>query len=123
MYLEQYALTLLASVSGVDLNTATPTALYTVPTGFYCVIDHMRVRAASTSLTTASASSGFNSAAYNDVIADGAMTELTASDLHKKRDAKAGAKIGAAGNVLYWQNNTLQGAAATATVDVFGYLF
>lgn len=112
----------LATVTGVDMNTATPTALYTVPTGRSVIITSVTVHNASTSLTTASYSFGFNSAAFNNVIADATHTELTGSTLYTILNAKAGAKVGVAADVLKVLMNTLQGGAATTTMDVFGYL-
>lgn len=122
--LNKHALSLLASISGVDMNTATPTALYTVPPGVSgCIITHVVVRGASISLTTASYSFGFNDASYNDVIANGTHTELTGNTLYTNLVAKIGAKIGVAGDILKALMNTLQGAPATAIMDVYGYLF
>lgn len=112
----------LASVSGVDMNTATPTTLFTVPAGVSCIIERVVVRNASTSLTTASYSFGFNSATYNDVIADATHTELTGNTLYTILSAKIGAKRGAAADVFKVLMNVLQGGAATATIDVYGYL-
>jgi hypothetical protein len=113
----------LATVTGVGMNTATATSLYTVPAGRTCVVTRVVVRAASVSLTTASYSFGFTGPAYNDVIADAAHTELTGSTLYVILTPKAGAKVGAAGETFKVLMNTLQGAAATTTMDVFGYLF
>lgn len=115
--------TLLASVSSVNLNTATPTTLYTVPAGKSAIINKVVMRLASTSLTTVSWSIGFNSASFNDVIANATHTELTGATLYSVLAAKAGAKVGAAADVLKLLANTLQGGAATATVDVYGYLY
>lgn len=121
--LNNNALTLLGSTASVDMNTATATTLYTVPPGKSCIISHVVVRAASTSLTTASYSFGFNSASFNDVIANATHTELTGSTLYTILSAKAGATRGAAGDAFKVLMNTLQGGAATTTIDVFGYLF
>ncbi len=121
--LNKRAIKLLATVAAVDLNTATPTLLYSVPADANgCVITHVVVRDASTSLTTASWSVGFNSAAFNDVIADATHVELTGATLYTALVAKAGAALGVASAALKLLANTLQGGAATATVDVFGYL-
>lgn len=114
---------LLSSTAGVDLNTATPSTLYTVPVGKSAVITKIVIRLASASLTTASISFGFNSAAFNDVIANATHTELTGNTLYTVLQAKAGAKIGAAGDVLKVLANTLQGGAATVTISVYGYLY
>lgn len=121
--------TLLATVAGVNLNSATANTLYTVPASVNgiavngCVITKVVHRNASTSLTTASWSVGFNSASFNDVIADATHTELTGSTLYTRLVAKAGATRGVAGDVLKLLANTLQGGAATITVDIFGYLY
>lgn len=115
--------TLLASNAAVNLNTATATTIYTVATGKSAVITRVLIRLASTSLTTVSFSVGFNSAAFNDVIADATHTELTGNTLFTMLVAKAGAKIGTSTQLLKLLCNTLQGAAATATVEVFGVLF
>jgi hypothetical protein len=121
--LNQNALTRLATVDLVDMNSGTAQTLYTVPTGKTCIISHIVVRKASTSLTTASYSFGFNSASFNDVIANATHTELTGNTLFTNLIAKVGAKIGNAADVLKILLNTLQGGAATVSIDVYGYLF
>lgn len=121
--LNQNAITLLATVAGVDMNTATPQALYTVPVGKSAIIDHVVVRLASISLTTASYSFGWTSATFNDVIADATHTSLTGNTLYSIIPAKVGALVGVAGAVFKIILNVLQGAPATVTIDVFGYLF
>jgi len=113
---------LLKTTNLVDLNTATPTALYTVPTGYIAIPTRVVIRNASTSLTTVSFSIGFNSAAFNNVVADATHTELTGATLYTILAAKAGATRGAAGDVLKLLCNTLQGGAATCSVDTFGYI-
>lgn len=115
--------TLLQSNAAVDLNTATASTIYTVPSGKSAVITRVVMRLASTSLTTVSWSVGFNSASFNDVIANATHTELTGNTLFSIIAAKTGAKIGTTTQLLKLLCNTLQGGAATATVDVFGYLY
>lgn len=121
--LELNTITLLASVAGVDLNTATANTLYTVPTGRNAVIAYCVIRNVSTSLTTVSFSIGWNSATFNNVIADATHTELTGNTLYTILSAKIGATRGVAGDVLKLLDNILQGGAATCTVDVYGYLY
>lgn len=114
--------TFLQTANLVDMNTATPTTLFTV--GQFSsgvVITKVVVRNASTSLTTASFSFGWNSASYNDVVANATHTELTGSTLMTILAPKTGAKIGVAADNLKIQLNTLQGSAATVSVDVYGY--
>lgn len=121
--LRENSITRLSTTSSVDMNTATATTLFTVPTGKSCIVTHIVIRSASTSLTTASYSFGFNSASFNDVIANATHTELTGSTLYTVLSAKVGATRGAAADILKVLMNTLQGGAATTTIDVFGYLY
>jgi hypothetical protein len=114
---------LLGSVAAVNLNTSTPTDLYTVPTGKTALIMFFVLRLASTSLTTVSLSIGWNSATYNDVLANATHTELTGNTLFTLLNSKVGAAIGTAGQVLKILCNTLQGGAATCTIEVWGYLY
>lgn len=114
---------LLQSNAGVNLNTATEQPLYTVPVGRSCIITFIVVRNASTSLTLASYSAGFNTGTDTNVIANATHTELTGSTLYTKINPINGAAVGTAGQILNLKNNTLQGGAATVTIDVFGYLF
>jgi hypothetical protein len=113
----------LSTVDAVDLNTATNQLLYTVPTGKTCVITRICQRNASISLTTNSHSIGWTSAAYADVVANATHTGLTGPTLAAWLVLiVAGIKMGTAGQPLYLKNNTNQGAAATASFDVFGIL-
>lgn len=112
----------LATVAGVNLNTTNKTTLYTVPTGYSCIINHVVVRAASTSLTTASFGFGFD-ASGADVVASATHTALTGPTLYERIEAKAGAKIGAAADAFGVKCATPQGAAATVTIDVYGSLY
>jgi hypothetical protein len=116
--------TLLATVKNVDMNTATATTLFTVPTGRTVTITKVIVRNASTSLTTASWSYGFSSPTYNDVIADATHTGLVNTQFQSVLPAKDAAVQGLAGSGLSTFKvimNTLQGGAATTTMDVYGY--
>lgn len=116
------AVSVLKTTNLVDLNTATPTTLYTVPTGFQAVVTRCIFRNASTSLTTASWSIGWNSAAFDNVIADATHVELAGATLYSSISAKVGATKGVAADTLKLLANILQGAAATISVDVCGYL-
>lgn len=115
--------TVLSTTASVDLNTATATTLYTCPASTTCVITKVLITAASTSLTTASISFGWNSAAFDDVIANETYTELSGSTLYTIRVAKDGATLGAAAGTFKVLANTLQGSAATVTIKVFGYVY
>jgi hypothetical protein len=112
----------LSSTASVNLNVTTKTTLYTVPTGKTLIVDHVVIRLASASLTTASFGVGFNANA-DDVVADATHTELTGNTLYTRLAPKVGAKIGAATDVFGLKCSIAQGAAATVTVDVFGWLY
>lgn len=112
---------LLSTTALVDANVTTKTTLYTVPASKVCYVTKVVLRDASTSMTTATFGVGFNANA-DDVIANATRTALTGGTLYEIIPAKAGAKEGAAADVLGVQCDTPQGAAATITVDVFGYL-
>jgi len=121
MYLQENAITKLATVADVDVNVTTKTTIFTVPTGKKAIITHLIFRDASISLTTASWGIGFDAGAI-DVVADETYTELTGNTLLTIRQAKDGAKLGAAADILGLKCSIAQGAAATIDVDVFGYL-
>jgi hypothetical protein len=114
--------TLLKTTDGVDLNTATATTLFTALAGSY-VITKVVVRNASISLTLASYSFGGNSPSYNDIIADATHTELTGNTLYTALSPKTGATVHAFTDPFKIKVNILQGAAATVSIDVFGYTF
>jgi hypothetical protein len=114
---------LLSTTTAVDMNTATPTTLYTCPSGKNCVITRVIVSNASTSLTTASYSFGWTSAAYADVIVDATHTELTGATLYTVLVPKAGALLGTSTGTFKVLMNTLQGGAATARIDVLGFVY
>ena len=109
------------STTTCNLNVTTKTTLYTVPASKVAYITKVVVRDASTSLTTAEFGVGYD-AGGTDVIANAAHTGLTGATLYEIIPAKVGALEGAAAAVLGLKCGTAQGAAATAVVDVFGYL-
>jgi hypothetical protein len=120
----------LATVAGIDLNNGTAQALYTVPTAFPggaavtgCVPTQVIYRAPSIELDMASWSVGWTDAAYADVIADEAHIEMVATTVYSIDAPMGGARGGGTAEVLKLKVNTLQGTAATMTVDLFGYLF
>lgn len=120
--LKQKGLSLLASVTAVDVNTTDKTTLYTVPPGKSCVVTSVVGRLASISLTTAHFAFGFN-ANGNDVVTDTAASALDGATKYQAFNAISGAVRGAAGDVFGIKCPTAQGVAATATFDVFGYLY
>lgn len=116
---------MLLSSTALNLNATggTETTLYTVPTGFIMVPTKIVLRNASTSLTTVSWSVGFNAGTDTDFRANATSTGLTGSTLaYIYTGITTGVKVGAAAAVFAFIVNTAQGGAATANMDVFGYL-
>ncbi len=117
---------MLLSSTALDMNgtNGTATTLYTVPTGVSCCVTKIILRNASTSLTTASWSAGFNATTDNDFRADATSTGVNgATKAYIYYGVTTGVVVGAAAAVFAFKLNTQQGGAATATMDVFGYLF
>ena len=113
----------LATVTGIDMNAVAATALYTVPEGKTCIITHVIIRVASIELDTANFGFGY-AAGEADVIAATTLgTGLTAATFYRVITAKDGAIKGVAEDIFSSGEDVAQGAAATMTVDVFGYLF
>jgi hypothetical protein len=123
VYTTRTAEVLLSTTAAVDMNTAAATTLYTCSSGRSCVITKVIVRNASTSLTTASYSFGWTTAAFADVIANATHTELTGATLLTIINSKVGATLGTSTGTFKVLMNALQGGAATTTIDVFGYTF
>jgi hypothetical protein len=115
---------LIARSTGVDFNdgSGNKIALYTVPAASIFIPTRVLIRNASTSLTTASVSFGFNGNTANDVIANATYTALTGATLYTVVSAKAGSTRGAAADVFGVRVNTPQGGAATVTIETFGFL-
>ena len=74
--LNENAITRLATVSSVDMNSATASLLYSVPSGKSLAVMAIVIRNPSISLTTASLSFGFNNAVYNDVFPNSTYASL-----------------------------------------------
>lgn len=112
----------LATVADVDLNTATATPLFTPPADKTCYITKVVMRNASTSLTTASVSFGWNSPDFNNVVNNATHTEMNDAIKYTILSPKVGAEPGESDDDFSVVANTLQGAPATVDIDVFGYL-
>lgn len=120
--LRELAAKKLATVTGVDFNVTTKTTLFTVPPGKSCIVVRAVTRNPSVSLTTASWGFGFNANA-DDVVASATHTGLDGATKYVLTGAKDASVRGAAGDVFGVKCSVAQGAAATVTIDVFGYLF
>lgn len=112
----------LRTVIAVDMNTATPTLLFTCPFGRRCNITKVVIRNPDTSIGTASYSFGWNSAAFNDVIATATHAELTGPTLYTVLFPKVGARRGVAGDEFKVLMNTLNGVLSHTDMDVYGEL-
>lgn len=112
---------LLAKSVVIDGSLATKQALFTVDTGFNCIITNVILRQPSVSLATLSVSFGFNAAADN-VIANATHTGLSAATEAKNLVPIATDYVfGTTGQVFGVIANTQQ--ASNVTIDVVGYYF
>jgi len=118
------ALARLASVEDVDMQTAQKVDLFTVPVGRTAIITHVVVRETSASLaggTDYDFGTGMNADSWVQGVDLSGMTN-GGSDV-RIIDAGSGIFSECAAESVFGVNvNTGATAAATATVDVFGYL-
>ena len=113
------AIRLLASYQGVNLNAAGDTVLPINNTTSYSV-SNVIVTNASTSLTTAAAGLfTAPSAGGTGIVANAALSALSASTVVSQRTVASTAAQ--TGQNLYVNVGTAQGAAATMDVYVYGY--
>ena len=123
--LNEYSITKVATVTGVDMQTAAKTTLYTVPTGkvFYpfaiCVRDPSASMAGGTDYDIGT---GANADTWRQTVNLSSMTTLatdfmfiTGADVTKYTECAAADAFG----IKVITGTT---AACTATVDVFGFL-
>lgn len=123
--LNEYAITKLATVTGVDVKTAGKTNLYTVPTGKTLYVTHVVVREPSASMaggTDYDFGTGANADTWRQAIDLSSMTTLatdymviSGADVTKYTDSAAASVFG----IKVITGTT---AACTATIDVFGFL-
>jgi len=115
----------LSTTTGVNLDTVSTDALYTVPTGRSAIITEVRIR-----LTTATApggdavvSVGTNASTFDDIIAATTLTGLNLTTEVFAIITPGLSHIGAAAEVITFQIDTADtGTTVTATVDLIGYL-
>lgn len=123
--LNEYAITKLATVSGVDMKTAAKTTLYTVPSGKTAYIFAVCVREPSASMsggTDYDLGTGANANTWRQTVDLSSMTTLatdymfiTGADVTKYTDCATASVFG----IKVITGTT---AACTATIDVFGFL-
>ena len=113
------AIRLLASYQGVNVNATGDTVLPILDTGSYSVSNVIFTNA-STSLTTAAAGLfTAPSAGGTGIVANAALSALTGATVVSQRTVASTASQ--AGQNLYVNVATAQGAAATMDVFVYGY--
>jgi hypothetical protein len=110
---------LMITVTLVDLNTDTPTALYTVPTGKRAHIVTTFIGDSTASLDTVLLSIGWNSPDFDDVT--GVLSPSAIADGTRDKELVPASKsrvVGAAGDTLNLLCAVPQGVPATVTVYV-----
>lgn len=115
---------LLETTDSIDLNALAETTLYTCPAGYVCYVTHAILRKAAGAglpIGTAEVSFGWNTANADDVIANAALV-LTDGTNYKVIKAADDAVYGVAAGTFKMEVQVAEGAVATCSVDVFGYL-
>ncbi len=124
-FLNEHAITRLATVTGVDMKTAQKNTLYTVPTGKTAYVVFVVIREPSASLaggTDYDFGTGANADTWRQTVNLSSMTTadtdymvISGADVTKYTDNAAAAVFGI-------KPITGSTGAATATIDVFGFL-
>jgi hypothetical protein len=125
--IKEYAIVLLSTTT-VDLQTDANTTLYTVPTGYRCVLDHADIICGTAASTTAVITIG-QSTALTDFLNSQTLTNLAAQydvvhcyPVPNATPVKN--KSYAAGTVIQLDVGTADADGSDdATVKLFGYLY
>jgi len=125
--LNQNAITLLSTTTGIDAKTVATTSLYTVPAGKTLIIDHVVIRVTAFTVgakgVQAIASFGGNSATYDDYL--NSQTYTVAANGVSITDSLLDTAVTtqAAADVIKISIETGSDATTeTWAVDLFGYL-
>lgn len=124
MELRERAITLLASVSGVDMKTVAKEILFTGPAGKSFIVTHVIVRNPTASLaggTEYDLGDGANCDTWKQNVDLSSMTNTAHYFVIEGNNAAY--VIFDAGDVFGIKPITGSTLAADATIDVFGYLF
>lgn len=114
------AVTHLATLAGVDMKTVASTTIYTVPTGKTLIVDSVVVSNPSASLAGGTSYSFTN---FRQTVDLSSMTTATTDYMViRGSDVTKYTTIAAAANFQITVTTGSTGAA-TATIDLFGYLF
>lgn len=122
--LKERAISRLSSTASVDMKTAQKTTLYTVLTGKTAIIMHVIIRSLSASLaggTEYDFGTGTNADTWRQNIDLSSMTATTDYIIIDQNNTKY--TLCAAGDVFGIKVITGSTGAATATIDVYGYLY
>lgn len=128
---KERAIALLGSTASVDLDAANGTEklLYTVPTGKIAIPTHVVIRTLSADASSAVVTFGVTGTA-DEWRGDQALSALDGTTKYVviycdqgTNDTPEGGILLTAGVGFYMEITTKHGTAATATVDVFGYIY
>lgn len=123
--LKERGISLLSTSTLVDMKTAsTKRTLYTVPTGKTCVVGKVVIRTTSASLAGGTSYAFGGTATCNDwktAVDLSGMTTLTTDVFIIMPTAKFTGYVAATVFGMYITTGST--SAATATIDVFGYLY
>lgn len=122
MDMNEECYSLLASLTGVDLNTAQENSVFMCPADKKCIITKIMLRGASVNLDTVKIRAGWNTGPADDVLATTAAITLTATNNFQGFNPKDNAVMGSEGDTFKIEVETAEGEAATGDFDVFGYL-
>lgn len=125
--LNQNAISLLATVTGIDAKTVAATTLYTVPAGKSLIVDHVVIRVSAFTVGAKSvqavASFGGNSATWDDYLNTITYTVAAADVAIRDSVEDTAVPVYAAGDLFKLSVETGSDATAEAwSVDLFGYL-
>lgn len=118
--LNENAITKLSTTTGVDMKTAASTLIYTVPTGKTLIISHVTVRTPSATLAGGTSYGVTNFRAGVDL---SSMTTATTDSMTIRGADVTKYTVSVAGTAIYFVVTTGSTGAATAVIDLFGYLY
>ncbi len=111
----------IATTKNINLNATGLTNLLRVPNGKSLVITDVILRGSSGDLTTASFSVGFNSATYDNIVANTVHSTIATASDYKILSIKNPAVIGTPGQILKLNVQTPEGVVFTIKIDIIGY--
>jgi hypothetical protein len=117
--LKEKAITLLGSLSGVDMKTAASTTIFTVPVGKVCRITNMVVRDNTASLA---GGTSYSVTQWRQTFSLAAQTTANTGYINVYGADLAQYTEIAASTAVQLTVTTGATAAGTATIDIFGYL-